>query len=315
MIEGVTLEQLRTLRAVVDEGSFSAAARSLGRVQAAVSQTIDRLEAQLGLRLFDRSGRAPRLTRHGEAIAAAATAVQGEIGALDDLVKSLKQGNETSLAIVVDAMFPTSSLVAFAKDFAAEHPAVELVLFSETLSAVTANVRQKHATLGIALEDADMAGLERKHVVSVRLVPVAASSHPLARTKRAIGAAELSKAVQIVLSERGREVGARTKDHGVFSAKTWRVVDLATKHALIAAALGWGHMPEHVVRDDLDHGRLVELRLDVLGPDSLTRSLEIVWRRGAVLGPVARWAETHLTELCRDAVDEGREPKKRRQAT
>ena len=52
LLEGVTIEQLRTLRAVASAGSFSAAARKLGRVQAAVSQSIDRLEAQLGLRLF-----------------------------------------------------------------------------------------------------------------------------------------------------------------------------------------------------------------------------------------------------------------------
>ena len=63
MLEGVTIEQLRTLRAVAEAGSFSAAARKLGRVQAAVSQSIDRLEAQLGLRLFDRTGRVPVLTR------------------------------------------------------------------------------------------------------------------------------------------------------------------------------------------------------------------------------------------------------------
>ncbi|MGH7295415.1 MAG: helix-turn-helix domain-containing protein, partial [Polyangiaceae bacterium] len=79
MIEGVTIEQLRTLRAVAETGSFTAAARKLGRVPAAVSQSIDRLETQLGLRLFDRSGRSPRLTRHGEAVAAAAAGVQGEV--------------------------------------------------------------------------------------------------------------------------------------------------------------------------------------------------------------------------------------------
>src|SRR4051794_41874077 len=67
MLDGVTIEQLRTLLAVVQAGSFSAAARKLGRVQAAVSQSIDRLEAQLGLRLFDRTGRVPVLTAHGEA--------------------------------------------------------------------------------------------------------------------------------------------------------------------------------------------------------------------------------------------------------
>jgi DNA-binding transcriptional LysR family regulator len=85
-LESVTIEQLRTLRAVVEAGSFSAAARKLGRVQAAVSQSIDRLEAQLGLRLFDRSGRVPRLTHHGEAVLVAATRVAADVEALDELV-------------------------------------------------------------------------------------------------------------------------------------------------------------------------------------------------------------------------------------
>src|SRR3954469_1123748 len=105
MLEGVTIEQLRTLRAVAEAGSFSAAARKLGRVQAAVSQSIDRLEAQLGLRLFGRSGRVPRLTRDGASIVAAAAKVEGGVDALEELVASLKQGAETSLSIVVDAMF------------------------------------------------------------------------------------------------------------------------------------------------------------------------------------------------------------------
>src|SRR3954469_11460095 len=104
MSEGVTIEQLRTLRAVAEAGSFSAAARKLGRVQAAVSQSIDRLEAQLALRLFDRSGRVPRLTHHGEAIVAAAAKIEGGVDALEDLVASLRRGAETTLSIVVDVM-------------------------------------------------------------------------------------------------------------------------------------------------------------------------------------------------------------------
>src|ERR1700709_2262592 len=110
MLEGVTIEQLRTLRAVAEAGSFSAAARKLGRVQAAVSQAIDRLEAQLGLRLFDRTGRGPRLTAHGKAIVVAAAKVGVDVEALDELVESLKHGVERTLSIVVDVLFPTASL-------------------------------------------------------------------------------------------------------------------------------------------------------------------------------------------------------------
>src|SRR5205809_1028411 len=113
MPDGVTIEQLRTLRAVAEAGSFSAAARKLGRVQAAVSQSVDRLEAQLGLRLFDRSGRVPRLTEHGEAIVVAAARIEAGVDALDDLVLGLKRGAETRLSIVVDVLFPAASLVVF----------------------------------------------------------------------------------------------------------------------------------------------------------------------------------------------------------
>src|SRR4051812_29050004 len=256
MLEGVTIEQLRTLRAVASEGSFSAAARKLGRVQAAVSQSIDRLEAQLGLRLFDRSGRTPRLTQHGEAVVAAAARIEGGVEALDEIVASLKRGEETTLRIVVDVMFPTESLVGFAKEFGVAHPSIELVLFTEILSAVTAHVREKRSTWGIALEDADMTDLDRRAIAEVHLVPVAAKAHPLARRRGPLGGAALDDAVQIVLGERRQAPERATEKHGVLSPRTWRVVDLATKHAFIAGGLGWGHMPEHVVAADLEAGRL-----------------------------------------------------------
>ncbi len=303
MLEGVTIEQLRTLRAVVEEGSFSAAARKLGRVQAAVSQSIDRLEAQLGLRLFDRSGRVPRLTQHGEAVVAAAARALGDVEALDQLVTSLKSGAETSLRIVVDVMFPTDALVAFAKEFVAEHPSTELVLFTDILSAVTAHVREKRSTLGVALEDADMKDLDRRAIADVRLLPVASPTHVLAAARGPIDAAGLADAVQIVLGEHRHDAERASDDKGVLSRRRWRVVDLATKQALIAHGLGWGNMPEHTVRDDLRSGRLVTLQLEALGPEALRRSLVLVRRQDVVLGPVARWAQTRLGELCRSKVE------------
>jgi DNA-binding transcriptional LysR family regulator len=306
MLDGVTIEQLRTLRAVVDAGSFSAAARKLGRVQAAVSQSVDRLEKQLGLRLFDRSGRVPRLTRDGEAIVAVAAKVESGISALDELVSDLKRGAETTLSIVVDVLFPTASLVAFAKDFASAHPTVDLVLFTDTLSSVTAHVRDKRSTWGVAIEDADLTGLDRRPIADVRLIPVAAPAHPLAGQEGALGHDALADAVQIVLGEHRPDHAG--DDHGIFSPRTWRVVDLATKQAFIESGLGWGNMPEHLVRDDLRAGRLVELRLEAWGSVAARRALVLVWRHGAVLGPVARWAQKRLSQLCRKAVDPRSDP-------
>src|SRR5258708_29650763 len=75
MLDGITLDQLRTFIAAVDEGSFSAGGRPLRRARSVVSQTLANLEAQLRVKLFDRSSRQPVLTSHGVALLAEARAV------------------------------------------------------------------------------------------------------------------------------------------------------------------------------------------------------------------------------------------------
>ena len=68
MLDNLTLDQMRVLIAVAEDGSFSAAARRLGRVQSAVSQAIQTLEENLRLTLFDRSAKTPVLTDAGRAV-------------------------------------------------------------------------------------------------------------------------------------------------------------------------------------------------------------------------------------------------------
>src|ERR1700733_8113438 len=65
MLDGVSLDQLRTFIAAVDEGSFSAASRKLLRSQSVISEAVGNLEDQIGVALFDRSGRYPKLTPAG----------------------------------------------------------------------------------------------------------------------------------------------------------------------------------------------------------------------------------------------------------
>ncbi|QSQ24460.1 LysR family transcriptional regulator [Pyxidicoccus parkwayensis] len=303
MLESVTIEQLRTLRAVAEEGSFTAAARKLGQGQPAVSQAMKRLEKQLGLRLFDRSSRVPRLTAKGEAVVAAAQRLHEDLSSFQALIGRLKSGEETKLSLAVDAMFPTAALLAFIKELAATHPGVELALEIELLAAVTALVRERRATLGIAGTDVDLAGLEQRPIALLRMIPVAAPSHPLATVKGVLTDAHLASAVQVVLSERMPAGQPGSTDKGVFSTRTWRVADLMTKHALIVGGLGWGHEPEHLVREDLAAGRLIELKLAAWeGGLPPQRSLVLVRRKGSPLGPVATWASNRLTTLCQEAL-------------
>ena len=77
MLDGVSLDQLRTFIAAVDEGSFSAAARKLLRAQSVVSETVSNLEEQIGVPLFDRSGRHPKLTPAGIVLLAERNIITG----------------------------------------------------------------------------------------------------------------------------------------------------------------------------------------------------------------------------------------------
>src|SRR5690348_1472579 len=124
MLDTVTLDQLRTFVAVVDEGSFSAAARKLQRVQSAVSHAMANLEAQLGVALWDRSTRIPTLTEHGRAMLLKARRVCAEADDLRRLADGLAGGLEPSLAICVDAVFPIAALVDLCREFAREFPTV-----------------------------------------------------------------------------------------------------------------------------------------------------------------------------------------------
>lgn len=304
MLESVTIDQLRTLRAVAEEGSFSAAARQLGQGQPAVSQAMQRLEKQLGMRLFDRSSRVPRLTAKGEALVAATQRLHDDLATFQALVGRIKSGEETKLALVVDAMFPTEALVTFVKELAQAHPGVELTLEVELLAAVAERIRERKATLGIAGADADLSGLEQRPIALMKMIPVAAPSHPLAAAKGVITDEQLATATQLVLSERLPTGKLGTADRGVLSTKRWRVADLMTKHALILGGLGWGHEPEHLVREDLAAGRLVPLRLAAWeGGLPPQRTLALVRRKGTPLGPVATWAANRLTSLCQLALD------------
>src|SRR5579863_2844230 len=106
MLDGVSLDQLRTFIAAADEKSFSAAGRRLWRAQSVVSQTLANLEGQLGVKLFDRGARLPVLTDQGRALLAAARAVAGDVDLFKARAKSLAGGLEPELSVAVDVMFP-----------------------------------------------------------------------------------------------------------------------------------------------------------------------------------------------------------------
>ena len=117
MLDGVSLDQLRTFIAAADTGSFSAAGRRLSRAQSVVSQTIASLEAQFGVPLFDRAGRYPRLTEQGPSDAGRCPCGRRRHRRAQGARERHGRGWSPNSSVVVDVMFPmvvlTHAVAAF----------------------------------------------------------------------------------------------------------------------------------------------------------------------------------------------------------
>ncbi|MBA4353308.1 MAG: LysR family transcriptional regulator [Novosphingobium sp.] len=281
-----TLDQLRLFLSVVDEGSFNAAARKLGRAISVVSYGIATLEAQLGVALFDREGsRKPVLTEAGKAMLAQARTVTDDVDALMAGVLSFNQGLEAELGLAVDVMFPTDLMAEILREFQQVFPTVLLRLHVEALGAIAALVIDRAADLGIGgPELVHLPELERVAIGEIGMVPVAAPGHPLARMNP-VPPGEVRKHRQLVLTDRSRLTEG--KDFSVFSANTWRLGDLGARHALLREGIGWGSMPLHAVEADIATGRLV--RLAVPEAPGMAYRFHALWRRDCPAGPARAW--------------------------
>src|SRR6202795_1730696 len=288
MLDSVSLDHLRMFIAAADEGSFSAGGRRLRRAQSVVSQTLANLEAQLGVKLFDRSTRSPVLTSQGLALLAEARAVVSRMDVFKARAKGLSGGLEPELSVVVDVMFPLEALTSAVAAFQAEFPATPLTLYVEALGAVLQPVMDGRCAFGVmgSLPTAP-AHLTLERLLSVGWAFVASPSHPLASLKGPLPARVLAQHRQLVLTD--RSAMSQGKDYGVFSANTWRLADLGAKHAFLRAGLGWGGMPVGVVETDLEDGSLVRIDLEDVPNANLVMPMSAVFRTDRPPGPAGRW--------------------------
>lgn len=281
-----SIDQLRIFLAVVEEGSFNAAARRMGRAISAVSYGITQLETLLAVRLFAREGsRKPELTSAGRALLPAARAVAGDMDALLAKARDYHQGLEAELSLVIDVMYPPPVLAGLLKTFTEAFPTVDLRLHVEALGGVAAMLLDGRAQLGVGGPVMrDFPELDRSVIGAVRLVPVAAPGHLLAMMK-AIPPGTARQHLQLVLSD--RSALTEGQDFSVTAARTWRLADLGSKHALLLEGIGWGNMPETMIAADLANGRLV--RLSLPEDPGVDYPLTALWRRDCPPGPARQW--------------------------
>ena len=292
MLDNVTINQLRSFVAVCDQGSFSGGARKLGRAQSAISHAIKALESAFDVELFDRNTRKAQLTAAGRSLLPDARAVISRTEEMKTRAGSIARAGAPQLSVAIDVYFPRAHLIAGLRTLQLEFPTAAINLQITTMQGGERLVLEKVCALAVTVEnvpEVNPDAIERHWLCEVEMVTVCAPSHSLASTPKPTPVDEFGRHVQIIVTD--NQPQAEKTQQGVAGKRQWLVNDLGAKRDLLKAGLGWGHMPRHLVGEDLANGELVELerRAWHLGPLTFV----ISQRRGHDLSP----CESRLIEF------------------
>lgn len=178
------LRHLRCFCAVADELHFARAAERLHIEQSPLSRSIKELEADLGVRLFDRSTRSTRLTRAGYAFLEHVPRVLSAISQARESVKSVAAGYYGQLRIALSDGISQSRLSALLARSREEEPEVELRLYEVSFSQQLRGIADDLYDVGFAQSNEVDAGLTALPAWSDPVLVAVPARHPLLVHKR-----------------------------------------------------------------------------------------------------------------------------------
>ena len=251
----LSLAQLRALDAIVSAGSLQAAAIKLGRTHPTLHAALNSMEQIIGFKLFDRTGYRLALTPAGSAFLQRARRVLSETDDLKAFAKHVAAGEESELRVVVGDLSPLPEMLGLLKTFFAAQPQTRLHLQFEALSAPWELLVDDRVDLILHhVPDGD-ARFETLPLRRVTLIPVAAPGFlpfPIA----AATVERMRDLVQCVI--RDSATNPLPRNYFVLEgARTCTVSDQMMKKEVIVQGLGWGHMPDYLVADELADGTLI----------------------------------------------------------
>ncbi len=291
-----SIDQWRALQAVVDAGGFAQAAERLHRSQSSVSYAVAKLQEQLGVQLLEIQGRKAQLTEAGEVLLRRSRQLLEDAAELEQLARSLEQGWEAEVVLVVDAAYPSATLMTVLKRFAASCQSTRVQLNEVVLSGADEALLEGRADLAIAAQVPQ--GFLGDRLLEVEFIAVAHRDHPLHQREVPLTSEALRRELQVVVRDSGLYLNRSIGWLG--SAQRWTVSSLETAVAAVSSGLGFGWLPQHKIETELAQGLLLPLPLREGGRQQAP--LHLVFGRSEMTGP----ATQQLAQFFREVSGSGR---------
>lgn len=277
MHHAITLDALRVLDAIDRKGSFGAAAEALFKVPSALSYTVQKLESDLGISLFDRSKQRAQLTAAGRLLLEQGRQLLQSASAIEEAVQQLESGWETQLRIAIDTVLPLTPLLQQINAFNLLDKRVAITISEEVLGGTWDALIAERCDLALgASGDLPKGIFEYRVMGEVEFVFAVAKEHPLCLHKGPIDAAAISAFPTVIIADSSLSSPGRSS--GLLeSRQIIRVANAAAKIQAQMMGVGVGFLPKHLIQREVSAGDLTILDCSVARPNI---PLYIAWRKG-----------------------------------
>jgi DNA-binding transcriptional LysR family regulator len=257
MTPQITLDQWRALIAVVDSGGYAQAAQALFKSQSAVSYAVQKIEAQLSLKVFEIQGRRAVLTPTGQMLYRRALALVDEAGDLEQAAHRLSAGWEAEIHLAVEILFPTRLLLDGLARFGEESPRTRIELIESVLGGTSEALLKGQADLAICPQIPP--GFLGDPLFEVQVVAVAHRDHALHRLGRELSVRDLAGHRHVVVRDSGAKRDRRAISVDV--DQRWTVSSVASSIRAVSLGHGFAWLPRQQIADELACGVLQILPL------------------------------------------------------
>ncbi|OCH62305.1 LysR family transcriptional regulator [Aliivibrio fischeri] len=278
-----TLDQLNAFVTSVKCGSFSAAARQMGKAQSRISTAISNLETDLGFELFDRSARLPVLTQDGEDMFVEAQAILEQCERLQARADTVATGEEIALIVALDEAVPIDVFEDFFQKISAKFPLLKLTIINGSQADIARWVDEKKADLGFLFRVNVLSdSLEYLSLGFFNQALIVSPEHPLTQFEKPT-LIQLNQYRQLVIRDR---VGHSQEKP--ISANHWYIDSYYYITALVIRSVGWALVPEHILESGWYKNQTQKLSTDHI-LDTLQIEWGVVKRRDSGMGNVMEW--------------------------
>ncbi|MBP9682243.1 MAG: LysR family transcriptional regulator [Bacteriovorax sp.] len=286
----MTLEQIITIEAIVEWGSFKAAADALHKSQPSISMAIKKLEEEYQVTLFSRDKYRPTLTNEGRIFFEKAKLVLKEFRALEVMAQQMSKGEEVEIRISIDAVSPVSLILKFLKRFFNNHPMTKLKLSFEVLNGTLERLLEGDVDFAITPVPEGDWEIDILFLTRTKMIPVMRSD--LVKNKK-ITDSFLRDLNQVILADSARKM--KKASSGILEgAKSVTLSEISFKKEMILQGLGWGGLPHEMIKSELARKILTPIKTPLIKESSM--EIFLVRDKTKVMGPVARELWERMSE-------------------